>query len=863
MTNKKIKKRKLTALKILKQGPGRVYSESLGFTRDGLCRGTQSDMVQDDKNRAKEPLTFGLLQHEIDDILGHHQKEHNRELEHSVMKELAKLLPAGNSVSVIHPHHHTDIIIKPTAAHSAHSSFVLDLTELAKRKEKAEKKKRIMSLLKRRGGKTNLEATEEYFTGRTPAPIIILKHEEKISASDHISSKHYCGEHEQFTKAPWFYHLNLPYDWPKKIVIYTLGLLLCVAPIKAFGYYYELKNSQIKILNYATEAYADIKIAGQNLFSENTNEARAQFESAGKNLLEAERELDKINEGLKTFINIIPRQGPNLADVEYLLDAGRETASVGEQITKVFDALKSSDKKLTERLTEAEGNISAIAVKVGNINSLLSKVRDEALPENKRSQFNQMRNYLSLLSADLTEFSELSKTINEILGADYLRRYLFVFQNNNEIRATGGFIGSFALVDIDRGEIKNMEIPGGGSYDLQGALIAKRAAPYALRLINPLWEMQDANWLPDFPSSAQKIKWFYENSGGPTVDGVIAVNASFIPAILKIIGPISLPNGEKSLNARNFIIELQKSTLSAKHSAKPKQILADLAPELLKKLFNADKKSIITIAEALKTGLDQKDIQLYFSNQAIEEKIANYGWAGKMLESSRDYLAVVNSNIGGGKTDAFIEQNVDLISNIANDGTIVNTLTITRKHTGTLTDEFGKISNLSYVRVYVPAGSELLNIDGWSEVPANKFEGPAAEWKEDEWLAGIQGKIWIDPKSGTQINNEFDKTVFGNWLQVDPGKERQLIIKYQPPYHFAAASKSRLAIFSNENHPEFYSLLLQKQSGAENTKYNITVNLPSGYKATKIFPGEAINHFDQIKFESSLAKDVLLAFIAE
>ncbi|MBI5077012.1 DUF4012 domain-containing protein [Candidatus Falkowbacteria bacterium] len=828
------------------------------------------DARSGENQKPNEPLTFGLLQHEIDGILAHHQKDTNRELEQSVMKELAKLLPAGETIGVKHPHHHTDIIVKPTTARSSHSSFVLDLTELAKKQKEKAEKKRILSLLRRRG--RELPTSSKSMANEKPkhkaagelGPTVIFRHEERIAVLNHLPSKRHYDEHgEQFTKAPWFYHLNLPYDWPKKIVIYTFGFLLCIAPIKAFGYYHELKNSQAKIVNYATEAYADIKIASQNLLDEKTGEAREQFAAAEKNLFEAENELDKINAGLKILINLIPRTGPNLADAEYLLDAGAAAADIGQQITNAFEALKSSDKKLTERLANAESDISSIAGKVNSVNSLMNKIRPEALPENKRAQFSQIKNYLSSLANDLTEFSELSKTINEILGADYLRRYLFVFQNNNEIRATGGFIGSFALVDIDRGEIKNIEIPSGGSYDLQGSLLAKRKAPYPLTVINPLWEMQDANWLPDFPSSAQKIKWFYENAGGPTVDGVISVNASLIPAILEIIGPINLPDYGQSLNAKNFIIELQKSTSALKNTAKPKQLLADLAPEFLKKLFGADKKTIITIAQAVKKGLAEKDIQLYFANQAIEEKIASYGWAGKMLNSSRDYLAVVSSNIGGGKTDAFIEQNINLVSNIADDGTIINTLAISRKHTGSANDQFGKISNLSFVRIYTPAGSELLEITGHSSVPANKFEKPETAWQEDEWLAGIQGKIWIDPTSGTQINNEFDKTVFGNWLQVDSGEERQLIIKYRLPFRFSAAQKSKLTIFSNEKHPEFYSFLLQKQSGVQNTKFNITINLPTGYSATKTFGHAAINHFDQIKLESSLADDALLAFIAE
>jgi len=55
----------------------------------------------------------------------------------------------------------------------------------------------------------------------------------------------------------------------------------------------------------------------------------------------------------------------------------------------------------------------------------------------------------------VSELVDLLAAAKIFLGFDYDQRYLLVFQNNNELRASGGFIGSFALVDIGNGQIKN------------------------------------------------------------------------------------------------------------------------------------------------------------------------------------------------------------------------------------------------------------------------------------------------------------------------------------------------------------------------------------------------------------------------
>jgi len=490
------------------------------------------------------------------------------------------------------------------------------------------------------------------------------------------------------------------------------------------------------------------------------------------------------------------------------------------------------------------------------------------LPEDKREQFNKVVSYLSVLNTDLKEISSLSDSLYDILGKENRRRYLFIFQNNNEIRPTGGFIGSFALVDIDRGEIKSIELPGGGSYSVQGQLLENVVSPEPLHLVNAKWEMQDANWFPDFPTSAEKIKWFYEKSGGPTIDGVIAMNASFIPNLLEITKPIDLPQYGKTLSASNFIEETQKAVEFEYDKAenKPKQILADLAPELLKRIFSAEGEELLAVSQVFKTGLDEKDIQLYFTNEGVQNKFSEYNWTGELKDSSKDYLQVVNANIRGYKTDAFIKQNVNLISDVSANGEITNTVTITREHTGKESDVFGRQSNIDYLRIYVPFGSTLISAQGFSEIPTEAFEIADDTWKPDELLNKVQGTKTVDADSKTSINTEFNKTVFGNWIQTDPGEKQTVILKYKLPFTIAkeTVQKKWYEIYkAAESSKPFYSLFLQKQSGVENTTYTATINFPENLKVSWKYPEITELTNNSVQLTSNNKKDILAAFILE
>jgi len=790
------------------------------------------------------------------------------------------------------------IIVKNSNSREEHSPFVLDLRDMIEKKqEKIAQKEKIFNFFNNKQTKSTIREekpiaeaiAEPPITPSAPKEVIITRLFEKnepgtrYPRKDTIIIREYeqgfsekslfedvveeeLEEKEeklttQFTPRPWHFHLNLPLDWHKNIIIYLCICLVIVLPIKVFGHYLELKNTQTKVINYAKDAFLDLKIASESLIDNNSSGATDNFLKANRNFTEALSELEPINGSLKTIINLIPRDGANLADAEYLLKIGETVSTVGTEITNAFATFTNNNSPyLTDRLSALQGSLDTITAKLNDVNNNLNKIRPEAIPTDKIELFQKIKQYCQLLGNDMSELNSLSSSFLEILGTDNLRRYLVVFQNTNEIRPTGGFMGSFALVDIDRGQIKNIEIPGGGTYDMQGSLLRKIVSPYPLHLVNSLWQMQDANWYPDFPASAQKTKWFYEESGGPTVDGVIAINSSIIPRLLSVTGPITMPDYNITLNSDNFIEETQKNIQLNKTSAKPKQLLSDLAPILLGKMFQLNNEELVNLLTTLKQSLAEKEIQMYFSNSAVEEKILSYNWGGEIKETSRDYLGIVNTNIRGGKTDGVIKQDVSLSSKINSAGEIENTLKITRTHGGNLDDFFTRESNIDYLRVYVPVGSQLVSAEGFSQIPADKFELPDETWQEDSSLAEIQGKIYIDPNSQTQINNEFGKTVFGNWLQVDPGESKTVTLVYTLPFQINFDRNNGLF---GDKKTIFYSLFIQKQSGVQDQSYSINIALPDNHLAFPLYPNNLETNNSQIDFSTNLANDELIAFTSE
>jgi len=338
---------------------------------------------------------------------------------------------------------------------------------------------------------------------------------------------------------------------------------------------------------------------------------------------------------------------------------------------------------------------------------------------------------------------------------------------------------------------------------------------------------QDSNWFADFPQSAKKIIEFYEKEGGETPDLIIAVTPNLIIDWLKIIGPLTLDKYGITLTPENFVEQTQAAATISNDlpTNSPKQILADLVPLLLQKISSLDQNAWPAVIESLQNNLNSKQIVLYSRDENAQSQLQAFHWTGEMSPTDRDYLSVVNSNLGGTKTDLFIDQEATLNSTIADDGSVTNELEITR------TNKMPKLElthNLSFMRIYVPLGSKLISNIGFDY--KNPETGQNKAYRVDDDVYNWEKNSVKDVLTGTIIGQESGKTFFGNWINLQGGETRVVKLVYQLPFKI--------------NSTDRYSLLLQKQIGAQSQKLNWKFNF-SGYQiAWKNFDTDQLNTSD-------------------
>lgn len=357
-----------------------------------------------------------------------------------------------------------------------------------------------------------------------------------------------------------------------------------------------------------------------------------------------------------------------------------------------------------------------------------------------------------------------------LLGLVKPGTYLLLFQNPRELRATGGFLGSLAEVELGWGlRVKRIEIETNiYKRDSEFAGSVKREAPAPLEELigDQAWGLRDSNWSIDYPEAAELVAWFYEQEGGHPVDGVIALDTRFLERIMDRIGPIELPNQALSLTTETIVDTLQTEIeqgywreLEHRIENEPKSILAELLPLLLDRVRHL---SLGDIARLANDALTEKEILAWFRDPRLERGMRDLNWDGHLrLDEDAEVLYLNESNLTyvpdtlrgevGAKSSWSIERSLVVNRTTSAIGKPQVEVVLTRHHRGVAVWPDGP--NQSYLRLAVPSGSRIVS------------------FKRDE----------VGQSSTVVVGREASATTFGFWSRLEPGEREVIRLIYETP----------------------------------------------------------------------------------
>ncbi|MDD2766240.1 MAG: DUF4012 domain-containing protein [Candidatus Moranbacteria bacterium] len=650
----------------------------------------------------------------------------------------------------------------------------------------------------------------------------------------------------------------------KKRKIFLQIAIVMVIIFSIYGIVHKISDTEQKVLADGETGFRSLLFAVENIKSGEFDKAHQSFENAYQAFSRGEKRLLWFGGSMLRLTRFVPGLS-QVASGSYVLESGKHFSLAGISSVAIIEELFLSKEASAQGekvswldfFSRVEKPLEDILAELTLGNQSIEKVHLDDIPEEKREQFLLARKSLPTTIGLIKSVHQNKAIIQELLGGNGPRKYLFLLQNNQELRATGGFIGTYALMDIQTGSVKQFFVDG--IFNPDGQLKENIVPPKPIQKISAAWSLHDSNWFPDFPTSAEKAIFFYEKTGGPTVDGVITLTPTVMQKLLVVTGPITLPQYGITVDAENFIpiIQEQVETKYDKEENQPKKVLADLTALLVETvLASQDKETLYGMMSALTEGLNEKQILIYMRHAETEALIDEAGWSGRILSTEKDYLSVVHSNINGYKTDGVIDETIHHSAEIQENGSIIDTVTITRIHKGgdTPYDWWNKV-NADYMRVYVPEGSTLLSAKGstW-EFGEDPLDYKALGFRVDVDVEREEKSITVDEKTGTRIYSEAGKTVFGGWVYVSPQESVVVEYRYLLPFTLDMSNIQNGGVDS-------YTTLFQKQSGSIGSKLLLSVHFPNTIEPVWQTGGNLIPYNRQWKWETNLKTDVFSGMV--
>jgi len=411
----------------------------------------------------------------------------------------------------------------------------------------------------------------------------------------------------------------------------------------------------------------------------------------------------------------------------------------------------------------------------------------------------------------LEKSSRLLPDLSWWLGENEPRRYLIVFQNNMELRPTGGFIGSLATLEVSGGKVVQFKVQD--VYTVDGQLKGHVEPPLPLKDIlgEGGWYLRDSNWSPDFPTSADKISWFYKKETGQEIDAVVALNLESAKKILTQIGEVYLPDFEEKINADNLFAkaEFYSETNFFPGSTQKASFLTALTGQLLAVIQNTPDQVWLPLSTALWESLEEKELLISTTNEKVNQALKVNNWNGQIKSvvigrenSVGDFLFPVEANLGVNKANYFLRRSLNLLVEVEEEKKLNHLLQIYYENTSQTTEwPGGEYKN--YLRLLLPLGSEINKVVTFDP------------------LKGKEQSKKIIPLDKIEKSQEKGKLMIGFLVTVPINSRRVVEIDYS----------QELKV--DQDHWQ-YLLYLQKQSGLGDTPLTVMFSLPSGLKPLEI-----------------------------
>jgi hypothetical protein len=354
------------------------------------------------------------------------------------------------------------------------------------------------------------------------------------------------------------------------------------------------------------------------------------------------------------------------------------------------------------------------------------------------------------------------------------RRYLFLSQNPDEIRPTGGFIGTYGVLTADHGQLRLDRYDAienwTGSHPDVSVPAEDAGSPFRFHSPPLRRTLSNVNSVPDWPQAAELAANLWKAAGEPPVDGVISFTPGFMRRVLSVIGAVEVAAFGETVTAENMNERLDFHT----HQTPPaegtgrKDFVAALAEVVMQALLQAPASKWEPLGQVMGEAFDAREAMAWSSDPVVAGVLADRSWDGAFPAHRGDFFfnaefAYITKNGRGIRRvyDHHVELRPDGGARVTTELTLTNTLP---------PHPLYNASSLAYMTVYGPEGAVL--DQGASDpfgFPEPAIAGhPATGWFKAAGPAGGQVtlKVVWDVPSLLELGGDSEWAYNLRWMHV-------------------------------------------------------------------------------------------------
>ncbi len=579
---------------------------------------------------------------------------------------------------------------------------------------------------------------------------------------------------------------------------------------------------------------ADASTGLRSLQAERLPEALAAFQQAKDEFRRAKGLLGP--ESLRG----LPWIGKQLGVADDLATIGLEGSSAGAEVVELLTKARaaSGDNRVGQVLELAHPHLDAALVSLVTVAQRAETLSADGLVPQLSSAVTELHGQLEPLRPVLQRSGSMLELERYLFSGQH--RFLIVTQNGAELRPAGGFMGTYGLVEfgpegfhltkyVDMDTLPrdslNLPLPTGGQVNYRH------------------FYFRNSNWWMDFPTSAEVMMRFWQNLQQPRVDGIIAIDIPTIRDLLKIFGPITVPESREPLTAQNvmeqltYIVEYQYGLAKGDK----KNAVVSLAAELLRRVTNLGNEQILPTLASLGASANEKHVQLFFTDAEAQAAVVGVGWSGALAPplDTTDLLAVSNGVIKPSKANIGVTKTLDYNVSLAADGSGETTLRLGYRKSPKLLLGVPQQWLANYVRAHRSPGTTQ----------------PAG-----------------NPAAFDALDDATDLPTFGHYFRLEPGASTVVVLSSRVPHALRPSLAGGIPgspvppVGEGAGDAWHYRLLAAKQADLLDTSAVISVTVPEGWRVTgsaawfRVSGSEVrtVNDGGMVRVATPLRQDLLL-----